>query len=1467
MSGVSGVRGHQVSLDVVGNNIANVNTAGYKRSSITFQDLLYQNTSGTAAPNDQRGGVNAKQVGLGMQVSAIEVLHTQGTTQYTGSRTDFAIQGDGYFVVLDGNSKLYTRAGNFTLDAKSNLVQAGTGYKLQGYQIARDPIDPQQFNQGSTLTDINIPTGQKMEARQTTVVGYRCNLDSGADTFLPMGLLGNNFSTTATLKGQRYSVNIQEGTTADAFMTMNIGDQALTFRLTGVDSSSGRPMLEADPLTIGSTLYDVDFDSATGKLTLTELVGEGIIADQWSLNLSDQMDYQTFTVVDGANRYSYLAEFTDITEVGREGYQTLRIWGVDYKGDMEVFQFPPVPMNDDGTFNIDDEDTANRLAGFAGGSFIAISNATGGRGVQLTSTKEIVDANSPQYIPGINAAVVQNVSIAGNSARYTVTVTEGDPDGSYVTLRFVDKDDSTKTSTLRMSYAGLNSTGSVELSPLSTFTLGGKTYQAVYTSGATNADGVLMLNDVTDPLTPLPGVWSYALGSQMQMGNEVLNGSLRGTFRTEFDDLGAGEYKFTFLGEGTQAVPGRILEVNASNFRQYMGVLSIPESVNINGEEYTVTPREGSESASFMTLDFLRASDGATASVNFALAGVDGAGRVLMRAVGDLVLPDGTFTRDQISYNAETRSIAFNNGNLAESFSTQTGKYVNFQVAQDNLGNRFLVDFDEVDPENFTMKTWTPGALFSNTTGMTFAGGNMNVPASGLPLTAGTVEFSVGGARFRDNGSNGLQQLVGAVWTGVPGATINYLTGAITGLQDIDPLPASDVVGPVTSWSSVSHASRYTRTSGIEFVDGVAAVPAAGRPISPGSVSFRAPGGTPYTENLTLTPLGGGTVAPAGLPIYPGTVSFTANVGGTTFDFQDDGSGGFEYYDTGTSAWVSATGGINYATGAITNLEIASIPASGNTTSWSSRIIEGTSLFTDDQFIASGGCTVAGHPLLPGTISFTLDIGGTPHDFQDDGAGGFVYSSDGGTTWNIATGTGAISSNIDYNTGVIANLGVAGTDVPDGPTSNWQSEIYMLSPYATDINLSGGSGIVAPAGLPILPESISFRAVVSGVIFRFRDDGAGNFEYSSDGVTWAAAAGLDGSSTINYTTGVISNLGVGGVAASGNTMGWQSRLTDGLVDYRDNGSGAIEARNAAGTWVLIPGSTINYLTGAIEGLGMSTDGEIVSWSSNVASGATSSVAIPVTQSSGEVVATANQRIANVHNTKIDVYDSLGNPYTLEVSWEKLDNGVWRWRAWLPDSDLSITENTGLLRFGPDGKLVTGDAQYNTNPTITIQFDEAGARRSEINLDFSGESFQKDLLDGVTQYGSPFTTKGYYQDGYDMGVLTDFAVAQDGTVNGIYSNGQNIPLYRVALALFANPAGLVKTGNTAFSESNNSGIAQIGSPQEGGAGSIIGSSLEMSNVDLTEEFTKLITSQRGFQANARMITTSDQVLEELINIKR
>jgi len=249
--------------------------------------------------------------------------------------------------------------------------------------------------------------------------------------------------------------------------------------------------------------------------------------------------------------------------------------------------------------------------------------------------------------------------------------------------------------------------------------------------------------------------------------------------------------------------------------------------------------------------------------------------------------------------------------------------------------------------------------------------------------------------------------------------------------------------------------------------------------------------------------------------------------------------------------------------------------------------------------------------------------------------------------------------------------------------------------------------------------------------------------------------------------------------------------------------------------------------------------------------------------SGATVSTLNQRVASVHTTKVDVYDSLGNVHTLETSWEKIDNNQWRWRAWLPsEPGITLTGNTGIVNFTAEG-LIEGTDTFD----IGLNFASLGAEDATIKLDFSGRSFGEEPIQGVTQYGSAFTTKAYYQDGYEMGVLNDYSVGTDGTISGVYSNGQTRPLYRIALALFANPQGLNKEGDSVFSESANSGMAQINMPTEGGAGKIMGSTLEMANVDLSDEFVRLITAQRGFQANARVVTTSDQVLEELINLKR
>jgi flagellar hook protein FlgE len=235
-----------------------------------------------------------------------------------------------------------------------------------------------------------------------------------------------------------------------------------------------------------------------------------------------------------------------------------------------------------------------------------------------------------------------------------------------------------------------------------------------------------------------------------------------------------------------------------------------------------------------------------------------------------------------------------------------------------------------------------------------------------------------------------------------------------------------------------------------------------------------------------------------------------------------------------------------------------------------------------------------------------------------------------------------------------------------------------------------------------------------------------------------------------------------------------------------------------------------------------------------------------------------------HPTKFEVFDCQGISHTLEVVYKKIGENNWRWEAFFPKEPNLIAEpNNGFMQFGPCGKLISPDSVE-----LNIPYSVTGAKDAKITLDFSGRSFgHTDAIEGVTQYGSPTTAKAEFVDGYAMGIMTDFSVARDGTINGNYSNGKIIPLYKLALATFANPNGLERIGNTCFRESANSGLAQIGVPMQGGAGEVIGSNLEMSNVDISEEFTRLILAQRGFQANARIVTVSDGMLEELVNLKR
>lgn len=247
-----------------------------------------------------------------------------------------------------------------------------------------------------------------------------------------------------------------------------------------------------------------------------------------------------------------------------------------------------------------------------------------------------------------------------------------------------------------------------------------------------------------------------------------------------------------------------------------------------------------------------------------------------------------------------------------------------------------------------------------------------------------------------------------------------------------------------------------------------------------------------------------------------------------------------------------------------------------------------------------------------------------------------------------------------------------------------------------------------------------------------------------------------------------------------------------------------------------------------------------------------------------------------YHTSLTVYDSLGQGHALTVYFRYVGmdgsgNKQWNWYATVAGTDHASGNDTvcsmGVLTFNPDGILINesplgGQAPGGGPPDF--DFSGGAAPDQEILIYFGT---QPGAVSKTTQFAAPFATIYQTQDGYSSGFLQTVSVDTDGVIYGHYTNGQIMPLFRIALANFANPWGLLKEGGNLYSESNRTGEVVTGPPGTAGLGRIAPNSLEQSNVDLANEFIKMIIFQRSFQANSRVVTTTDDMMAELINIKR
>jgi flagellar hook protein FlgE len=254
----------------------------------------------------------------------------------------------------------------------------------------------------------------------------------------------------------------------------------------------------------------------------------------------------------------------------------------------------------------------------------------------------------------------------------------------------------------------------------------------------------------------------------------------------------------------------------------------------------------------------------------------------------------------------------------------------------------------------------------------------------------------------------------------------------------------------------------------------------------------------------------------------------------------------------------------------------------------------------------------------------------------------------------------------------------------------------------------------------------------------------------------------------------------------------------------------------------------------------------------------------------QVSSTDNPSTTSNYSTAITAYDSLGQAHTVTVYFRKAwtenansnETNVWQWYAELSPNDSANGQSTvagsGYLDFNSAGVLTSG----GTAQPITFNFAGGGQPNQQISLVMGPTSGGG----STTQFPIASTTTFQTQDGYAPGQLTSVSVASDGTISGNYSNGQVLGLYQITLANFNDPQGLKRDGENLYSETFESGPAFTNAPGVGSLGNINPDSLEESNVDLATEFVNMITTERGYEANSKVITTSDAMLQDLLNIK-
>lgn len=346
-----------------------------------------------------------------------------------------------------------------------------------------------------------------------------------------------------------------------------------------------------------------------------------------------------------------------------------------------------------------------------------------------------------------------------------------------------------------------------------------------------------------------------------------------------------------------------------------------------------------------------------------------------------------------------------------------------------------------------------------------------------------------------------------------------------------------------------------------------------------------------------------------------------------------------------------------------------------------------------------------------------------------------------------------------------------------------------------------------------------------------------------------------GAETSNYTNGSVADTGIASnMALQGNGF-----------FVVENAAGQ-EAFTRDGSFTVNSSGQLCTATGQLVMGYQSVNGQVSTSSALGAINVTDAANIPAVATSNFSTTTnlnAGAKVGDTFSSPITVYDSLGSSHVLTVTYTNTGANAWSYNISIPSADVggtgtSTTVATGNMTFDSSGQL-TAPTSPITGINITGLADGAANLSLNWNLNGSGTT------PTITQQDATSATSATTQNGYGVGTLTGYQVLSDGTVEGQFSNNQTMALGKVAVADFGNVNGLQQVGNNDYQATFASGAAVIGQAGAGGNGAIVGGAVEQSNVSLSTEFANMIVAQQGYEANAKVLSTMDQVSQATIQL--